>query len=33
MKVYIKGSLTSGLVGIWWIYDDKVIGKSVPLDS
>ena len=33
MKVYIKGSLTSGLVGIWWIYGDKVIGKSVPLDS
>lgn len=33
MKKYVKGSLTSGLVGIWWIYDDKVLGDAVPLDA
>lgn len=33
MKRYIKGSLTSGCVGIWWIYEDTVIGRVVPLDD
>ena len=33
MRRYVKGSLTSGLVGIWWIYNDEIIGDAIPLDS
>lgn len=33
MKRYIKASLTSGLVGIWWIKDDQVIADTRTLDS
>ena len=33
MKRYIRASLTSGLVGIWWIKDDVVIADAVDLDS
>ena len=34
MKLYIRGSLTSGLVGIWWIYNsDVVIADARPLDD
>jgi len=33
MKRYIKSSYTDGLIGIWWIYEDKIIGKCVPLDD
>lgn len=33
MKKYIKASLDSGMVGIWWLYNDTVIGEIVPLDS
>lgn len=33
MKKYVKASLTSGLIGIWWIYNDIVIADPLPLDS
>lgn len=33
MKQYVKASLTSGLVGIWWYYNSKVIGRVVTLDQ
>lgn len=33
MKRYIRASLTSGLVGIWWIKDDIVIADVVDLDN
>lgn len=33
MKRYVKASLTSGLVGVWWLYGTKVIGRFVPLDD
>ena len=33
MVKYVKGSLTSGCVGIWWLLDSKVIGNAIPLDS
>ena len=33
MKRYIKASYTDGLIGIWWIYGDEIIGKCVPLDD
>lgn len=33
MKRYVKGSLTSGYVGIWWILNGEVIGDAVPLDK
>lgn len=33
MKRYVKGSLTSGLVGIWWIYNDQVIADTKTLDD
>ena len=33
MKRYVKGSLTSGLVGIWWIYNDQVISDLETLDG
>lgn len=33
MKRYIRASLTSGLVGIWWIKDDKVIADMKLLDE
>lgn len=32
MKRYVKASLTSGYVGIWWIHDKQVIADLVPLD-
>lgn len=33
MKRYIKASLTSGLVGIWWIKDDTVVADVKTLDE
>ena len=33
MKRYIKGSLTSGYVGIWWILNDEVVADVVSLDD
>lgn len=33
MKRYIKASLTSGLIGIWWIYNDTVIADYKTLDD
>lgn len=33
MKKYISASYTNGLVGIWWVYEDIIIGKCVPLDD
>lgn len=33
MEKYIKGSLTSSCIGIWWIYQDSIIGRSVPLND
>ena len=33
MKRYVKGSLTSGLVGIWWIYNDQIIADMKTLDD
>ena len=33
MKRYVKGSLTSGLVGIWWLYNNQVIADFETLDS
>ena len=33
MKKYIKGSLTSGYVGIWWIFNNEVIADLVSLDN
>lgn len=33
MKRYIKSSTTSGLVGIWWIYNDQVVADVKTLDE
>lgn len=33
MKKYIKASLTSGLIGIWWLYYDTVIADMKTLDK
>lgn len=33
MNKYIKGSLTSGYVGIWWIFNNEVIADLVSLDN
>lgn len=33
MKRYVKSSLTSGLIGIWWIYEDQVIADFKTLDE
>lgn len=33
MKRYVRASLTSGLVGIWWIYNNTVAADAVPLDD
>ena len=33
MKKYIKGSLISGYVGIWWIFNNEVIADLVSLDN
>lgn len=33
MKNYNAASLTSGCIGIWWVYDGDVIGLAIPLDS
>lgn len=34
LKRYIRSSLTSGLIGIWWYTDDGVVfGKSAYLDD
>ena len=33
MKKYIKASGTSGLVGIWWIYNDIVIADAKSIES
>lgn len=33
MKRYVTSSLTSGLVGIWWLYDNKVIGYAIPIST
>ena len=33
MKRYVKGSLTSGFVGIWWIRDNQIIADMKTLDE
>lgn len=33
MKKYIKADLDSGCIGLWWIFEDDVIGRIVPLDD
>lgn len=33
MKRYIKASFTSGLVGIWWIYNNQVIADVETIDE
>jgi len=33
MKRYVKASLTSGLIGIWWVYNDTVIADYKTLDD
>lgn len=33
MKRYIRASLTSGFVGIWWIYEDNVVADMKSLDE
>ena len=33
MKRYIRGSLTSGYIGIWWLLDNEVIADLVSLDD
>lgn len=33
MKRYIKCGLTSGYVGIWWIFNDAIIADLVSLDN
>lgn len=33
MKLYVKSSSTDGFVGIWWLYENKVIGRLVSLDD
>ena len=32
MKRYVKGSFTSGYVGIWWIINGRIIGTLRDLD-
>lgn len=33
MKKYVKADLDTGMVGLWWIYDQEVIGRIVPVDD
>ncbi len=33
MKLYIKTSTTQGLIGIWWYYDEQVIGDAIPISN
>lgn len=33
MKRYIKCGVTSGYVGIWWVYNSEVIADLVSLDN